>query len=884
MTDTAARMRQLIGNTAAWAANNIVLGNGEIGIEVVSSSDVRMKVGNGSSTWSALPYASASSTAINSATQAALDAKIALAGGTMTGLLVLSGNPSSALGAATKQYVDAINSSLSSSINGKFSNSGGTITGPLTLPAAPSSALHAATKAYVDSGDTAKLNKSGDTMSGGLILAGDPTAALEAATKQYVDGGPYQTTVGGSAIYANKVVKLNSSGILDSSLLPISATYLGSVNLTVSYGLTGTYTPGNYYAVSATGTVDASWNTKLNGAPTTCGAGQFIIYSINGKWDLVGDTTSSAAITGKLDKSGGTMTGALTLAGAPTSALQAATKLYVDTATTGVALTANNLSDLANKSTARDNLQLGASNSPQFASIELGAATDTTITRSAAGVIAVEGGIIPKENRANTFTANQVINANVGIGASVSTTANLYVTKPKTGGTVIFGVYDSGLVQSDVTSQAWYYNTEAGTAAAAFTLNTLGHYRANQQALGAGSSVTNQFGFFATGNLIEATNNYAFAANNTAAVTAGKTAYGFHSAVNIATGGGTTYGFYSAGTAPNFFNGSVGIGTSSPSSYGKLAVIGGSIYTDNALYSSDGTTTSRVISSGAVSYWGTTTSHPVVVQTNNTERMRVVTGGNVGIGTTDPQAKLSVSNAGAATFEFFTNYPGGGTGTYIQSFHRSGSAYVNTAYDALTHSFRTSGTERAVINSSGMTIGGSPVIAASGTAAQGDILYHNGTAWTRLAAGTSGQYLKTNGAGANPAWADASGGSVLLGTLNTTSGSTATLSGLNLTNYRQLYITFSGVSGTSVSARTLTINGVICSPSGDTAATTYSGWMTVDLIIGNGFLLSQSSTSATSVGILQGETGYNQSSTSIQFGWSATNTFDAGVIKFYGVR
>jgi hypothetical protein len=42
--------------------------------------------------------------------------------------------------------------------------------------------------------------------------------------------------------------------------------------------------------------------------------------------------------------------------------------------------------------------------------------------------------------------------------------------------------------------------------------------------------------------------------------------------------------------------------------------------------------------------------------------------------------------------------------------------------------------------------------------AQGDILYHNGTNLTRLAAGTSGQFLKTNGAGANPEWAAGAGG------------------------------------------------------------------------------------------------------------------------------
>jgi hypothetical protein len=38
--------------------------------------------------------------------------------------------------------------------------------------------------------------------------------------------------------------------------------------------------------------------------------------------------------------------------------------------------------------------------------------------------------------------------------------------------------------------------------------------------------------------------------------------------------------------------------------------------------------------------------------------------------------------------------------------------------------------------------------------AQGDILYYNGTTWTRLGAGTSGYVLKTNGAGQNPSWGE----------------------------------------------------------------------------------------------------------------------------------
>ena len=44
---------------------------------------------------------------------------------------------------------------------------------------------------------------------------------------------------------------------------------------------------------------------------------------------------------------------------------------------------------------------------------------------------------------------------------------------------------------------------------------------------------------------------------------------------------------------------------------------------------------------------------------------------------------------------------------------------------------------------------------ALGSDAQGDVMYYNGTDWARLAPGTSGQFLKTNGAASNPAWADA---------------------------------------------------------------------------------------------------------------------------------
>jgi hypothetical protein len=83
------------------------------------------------------------------------------------------------------------------------------------------------------------------------------------------------------------------------------------------------------------------------------------------------------------------------------------------------------------------------------------------------------------------------------------------------------------------------------------------------------------------------------------------------------------------------------------------------------------------------------------------ESMRINSSGNVGIGTTSPQGRLNLSNAGAAGFEFFVTNPGGGVGTYIQSFNRSGGAYVETHYLASSHTFRTDASATSMILDTG---------------------------------------------------------------------------------------------------------------------------------------------------------------------------------------
>ena len=69
-------------------------------------------------------------------------------------------------------------------------------------------------------------------------------------------------------------------------------------------------------------------------------------------------------------------------------------------------------------------------------------------------------------------------------------------------------------------------------------------------------------------------------------------------------------------------------------------------------------------------------------------------------------------------------------------------------------------------------------ITASGTPAQGDIIYYNGTAWARLGYGTSGQFLKTQGSSANPIWD---------GVAWTSYGSTSTVVGWSSTSNKEIY-------------------------------------------------------------------------------------------------
>jgi hypothetical protein len=154
-------------------------------------------------------------------------------------------------------------------------------------------------------------------------------------------------------------------------------------------------------------------------------------------------------------------------------------------------------------------------------------------------------------------------------------------------------------------------------------------------------------------------------------------------------------------------SGNVGIGTSSPTE--KLYVVGGILAQGPLTNINRGGTSidfdnvnniGRLITSNAST---NALAFYVGASSNATEKMRVDSSGNVGIGITNPSQKLVVSNAGANGFEVS---PTGGisSGVLLQAYNRTTSAYVQQSYYALGHTWQvgSAGSTRALdIDSTG---------------------------------------------------------------------------------------------------------------------------------------------------------------------------------------
>ena len=166
-----------------------------------------------------------------------------------------------------------------------------------------------------------KLSLSGGTMTGAITLSAAPASNLQPATKLYVDDIA-------AAIALDGLNHLNDT--------------------TAVHGITNT---ADLAYVADIGTHNSD-TTSVHGIPDTAALATKT-YADGAVETHSNDTTNIHGISNfanLMDKTGDTMTGLLTLSGAPSSDLNAATKKYVDDTVSGHAAVTTNVHGIANTS------------------------------------------------------------------------------------------------------------------------------------------------------------------------------------------------------------------------------------------------------------------------------------------------------------------------------------------------------------------------------------------------------------------------------------------------------------------------------------------------------------------------------------------------------
>jgi hypothetical protein len=213
--------------------------------------------------------------------------------------------------------------------------------------------------------------------------------------------------------------------------------------------------------------------------------------------------------------------------------------------------------------------------------------------------------------------------------------------------------------------------------------------------------------------------------------------------------------------------------------------------------------TGNDITSAPSSWLGTISNHDLVIKTFNTEKMRIMAGGNVGIGTNNPGVKLDVIGnirAGFATSNTLMGTHSTYGNTYA-AWWKDGFDYslltegTNTFLNAPTASgnlyFRTANTDKAILLGSSGNFGIAKTAPTEKLDVEGAIRFSKELKPNNNA-GNSGQILVSQGTGLPPVWS--------------TVGSVIQAFGVNATKtlVSSSYPTMTAVTGLS---RSVTVTG-----------------------------------------------------------------------------
>ena len=99
------------------------------------------------------------------------------------------------------------------------------------------------------------------------------------------------------------------------------------------------------------------------------------------------------------------------------------------------------------------------------------------------------------------------VNGYVGVGAAPTASTSVYIASTALAGTTQSGFHSNITGTSAATSNILGFYASPNTAASAFTVTNLAGFRVDSAAIGAGSTITNQHGLYIS-NLTAGTNNY----------------------------------------------------------------------------------------------------------------------------------------------------------------------------------------------------------------------------------------------------------------------------------------------------------------------------------------------------------------------------------------
>lgn len=134
-------------------------------------------------------------------------------------------------------------------------------------------------------------------------------------------------------------------------------------------------------------------------------------------------------------------------------------------------------------------------------------------------------------------TAYNWLNGELGVKTTPNTAYSLNIGTPTTAGPAVYGVNVNVNGTSSAAVGIYGLHVALSTTAASYTISEAHHFKANGITKGAGSIITNSYGFYASSQIAYGVNTYAF-----------------YSGVSA---GANQFQFYAAGTAESYFGGSI---------------------------------------------------------------------------------------------------------------------------------------------------------------------------------------------------------------------------------------------------------------------------------------------------------------------------------------